>query len=198
MWYYNGQVIKTPKEMQINGIRYPKQIFRDSATLSSLGITSYSEETVNERYYWRGTKTVNANGHATFTTTAKDVDNLKSDMTQKVKTAVAARLQPTDWRIIREAEGGTAAANTYLTYRSGIRSEGNTKETEIDALSTIDDIIAYENAPFTEVRYAAHANGDINTAETVSSTRSIDKCTYFTSTDPDAEADEWFVSLTED
>ena len=197
------RIINTPQSLTVGGVTHPKSIFTKwtKAQLKEIGIYPYSVTNVDQRYYWQGEVTYTVNSDdvtGTYNGTAKDVDGLKDNMTQKVKSAVAARLQPTDWRVIREAEGGTAMANTYVTFRSGIRSEGNTKETEIAALSTINDIIGYEQASYTEVRYASHANGDINTAETVSSTRSIDKCTYFTSTDPDAEADEYFVSLTED
>ena len=41
MWYYDSQIIKTPKTMVINGITHPKGIFRDSAMLTSLGIKPY-------------------------------------------------------------------------------------------------------------------------------------------------------------
>jgi len=33
MWYYNAQIIKTPKTMVISDITYPRAIFRDSSTL---------------------------------------------------------------------------------------------------------------------------------------------------------------------
>ena len=52
MWYYNSQIIKTPKAMVISDVTYPKGIFRDAATLSSLGIKPYSEVTPDSRYYW--------------------------------------------------------------------------------------------------------------------------------------------------
>ena len=52
MWQYNGEVIKTAKEMVINDVRYPKQIFKDADLLAELGITSYTPEAVaDQRYY---------------------------------------------------------------------------------------------------------------------------------------------------
>ena len=206
MWIYNDQVIRTPKTMVVDGITYPRQIFRDTDTLTALGIIPYSEERINERYYWKGTKTVDENGHATFATTEKDVETLKEDMIRKVKNAVSVRLSQTDWMVIRASEGGTAVPSDVTTYRAGIRTEGNTKETEIDALTTIDEIIAYEEASFTEVRRVVvttnNEDGTITESyhetDTISSNRTIDKCTYFTSVDPLAEVDAGLVSLTED
>jgi len=191
MWQYNGEVIKTAKEMVINDVRYPKQIFKDADLLAELGITSYTPEAVaDQRYYWNTTDN------------PKDVDTLKKGMIAKVKAQVGARLSQTDWMVIRATDGGTAVPSDVATYRTAIRTEGNTKETEINALTTIDDVIAYENASYTEVRKVGIYDEDGNRtgweAENVSFTRSIDKCMHFNATDPLAETDPAFVSLTED
>ena len=191
MWQYNGEVIKTPKEMVINDVRYPKQIFKDADLLAELGITSYTpEEVADQRYYFNTTDN------------PKDVDMLKKNMVSKVKAQVGARLSQTDWMVIRATDGGTAVPSNVATYRTAIRTEGNTKETEINALTTIDDVIAYENASYTEVRKVGIYDEDGNRtgweAENESFTRTIDKCMHFDATDPLAEVDEAFVSLTED
>jgi len=176
--------------MVINDVRYPKQIFKDADLLAELGITSYTPEAVaDQRYYWNTTDN------------PKDVDTLKKGMIAKVKTQVGARLSQTDWMVVRATEGGTAVPSDVTTYRTAIRTEGNTKETEINALTTIDDIIGYENASYTEVRKVKHTDDNgVETygPETESYTRSIDKCIHFTATDPLAEVDPAFVSLTED
>jgi len=52
MWQYGDEIIRFAKEMVINDVRYPKQIFKDSELLSELGITSYTPEAVaDQRYY---------------------------------------------------------------------------------------------------------------------------------------------------
>jgi len=190
MWQYNGEVIKTAKEMVINNVRYPKQIFKDADLLASLGITSYTPEAVaDQRYYWNTTDN------------PKDVAELKKNMVSKVKAQVGARLSQTDWMVIRATDGGTAVPSDVATYRTAIRAEGNTKETEINELVSIDDVIAYENASYTEVRKVKHTADDGTETygpETESFTRSIDKCMHFNATDPLAEVDPAFVSLTED
>jgi len=192
MWQYNGEVIKTPKEMVINDVRYPKQIFKDADFLAELGITSYEPEIFDNRYYFA-------------VDVARDVADLKKNMIAKVKEQVGARLSQTDWMVIRATEGGTAVPSDVTTYRTAIRTEGNTKETEINALTTIDDVIAYENASYTEVRkvaiYTENEDGTNTVSygdETESFTRTIDKCMHFDATDPLAEVDPAFVSLTED
>ena len=62
MWYFNSQIIKTPKTMVISDITYPRTIFRHSDTLTSLGIKPYREVTPDSRYYNYGTYTVDTSG----------------------------------------------------------------------------------------------------------------------------------------
>jgi hypothetical protein len=54
MWYYNGKIIKTPKTMIIDGKTYPREIFKDSSTLSSLGIKPYRQVSSDTRYFKEG------------------------------------------------------------------------------------------------------------------------------------------------
>ena len=119
MWYYNSQIIKTPKAMVISNITYPRTIFRDSSTLTSLGIKAYREVTPDSRYYWNGSFTVNTSGSevvGTYASTPRDVATLKASMLEKARTAVASRLADIDWYWSRAAKGGTA---TYGTRQEG-------------------------------------------------------------------------------
>ena len=83
MWYYDSQIIKTPKAMIISGITHPKGIFRDSSQLTALGIKPYSETRKDSRYYWDGAYSVDATGDevvGTYAGTARDVDALNASM----------------------------------------------------------------------------------------------------------------------
>ncbi len=62
MWYYDSQIIKTPKTMVIGGITHPKGIFRDSAMLTSFGIKPYREVRPDDWYYWPGSYSVDNSG----------------------------------------------------------------------------------------------------------------------------------------
>ena len=200
MWIYNETIIKTPKSMTIGSVLYPSTIFKDKDLLASLGILPYREESINQRYYWQGQLTI-VDGVGTYTTTPKDVDGLKEDMISKVRTQVGARIQPTDWMVIREADGGSAMPADIKAYRAAVRAEGNTKETEINALSTLEDIILYEATPYTEVRKVKHTAEDGTETygpETETSTRHINLTLHFNAVDPQVEVDPAFVSLTKD
>ena len=203
MWYYNGAIIKHPKSIEISDVLYPKTIFRDSATLTSLGIKAYREVTPDSRYYWNGEFTVDTSGSevvGTYASTARDVDTLKANMLEKARTAVASRLADIDWYWSRAAKGGTAVPSNIATYATTLYSEHETIKTAINAISDLAGVMAYENKPHTETRKVAVYDDDGNVSygdETYTLTRNIDMCTHFTA-NPTDEVDPAFVSLVAD
>ena len=201
MWYFNGEVIKTPKAMTISDVTHPKTIFRDSEMLASLGIKAYSTVTPDSRYYWNGELTTDESGEevvGTYAGTERDVAALKESMLDTINSQVASKQGAIDWYWAREDKGGTAVPSEISDYATTIYSEQATKESEVDALSTLDEIIEYENRPHTEVRKVAVYDDDGNVSygdETESSTREINMLMHWT-TNPNDEVDEAFVSLT--
>ena len=203
MWYYNSQIIKTPRAMVISDITHPKTIFRDSSMLTSLGIKAYREVTPDSRYYWNGEFTVDTSGSevvGTYASTARDVATLKAGMLDKAKSAVASRHDAIDWYWSRAAKGGTAVPSNIATYATALYSEHETIKTAINAISDLAGVIAYENKPHTETRKIATYNEDGSFKEydgTTTATRHIDMCTHFTA-NPTDEVDPAFVSLVAD
>jgi hypothetical protein len=203
MWYYNSQIIKTPKAMEIGDVLYPKAIFRDSAQLTALGIKPYSEVTPDSRYYWNGAYTVDTSGAevvGTYAGTARDVATLKTGMLAKANSVVASRLEAIDWYWSRAAKGGTAVPSNIATYATALYSEHETIKTAIAALDTIAKIKTYENKPHTETRKVKNTAEDGTVTygpATTTHSRNIDMCTHF-SANPTDEADPAFVSLVAD
>ena len=203
MWYYDSTIIRNPKAMVISTITYPKAIFRDSTTLTSLGIKPYSETTPDSRYYWNGAYSVDASGAevvGTYASTARNVDTLKASMLSKANSIVASRLSGIDWYWSRAAKGGTAVPSNIATYATALYSEHETIKTAIAALTDLAGVIAYENKPHTETRKVKHTDDDgVETygPETTTATRNIDMCTHFTA-NPTDEVDPAFVSLVAD
>ena len=194
MWYFNGEIIKTPKTMVISDITHPKAIFRDSDMLTSLGIKPYSEVTPDSRYYWNGAYTVDTSGDevvGTYAGTARDVDTLKENMLNTINSQVKSKQGAIDWYWARADKGGTAVPSAISTYATTIYSEQATKESEVAALTTLEEIMEYENRSHTEVRRTGV--GD----ETESSTRHINMLQHWTA-NPTDEVDPAFVSLTAD
>ena len=199
MWYYNAQIIKTPRTMVISDITYPRAIFRDSSTLASLGIKPYSETTPDSRYYHLGAYTVDTSGDevaGTYAGTAKDVATLKAGMLDTINSQVASRQRDIDWYWARADKGGTAVPANIATYATTIYTEQATKEGEVAALDTLDKIKEYENRPHTEVRKVDNGDGTYGPT-TTSSTREINMLQHWTA-NPTDEVDPAFVSLTAD
>ena len=204
MWYFNGQIIKTPKSMEISDVLYPRTIFKDSTTLTSLGIKAYREVTPDSKYYWNGAYSVDTSGSevvGTYASTAKDVATLKAGMLSKANSAVASRHDAIDWYWSRAAKGGTAVPSNIATYATALYSEHETIKTAIAALDTIAKIKTYENKPHTETRkvevYDADGNMTYHASNTTTHSRNIDMCTHFTA-NPTDEVDAGFVSLVAD
>ena len=189
--------------MVISDITYPKAIFRDSATLTSLSIKPYREVTPDSRYYWNGAFTVDESGDevvGTYAGTARDVATLKASMLNTINSQVASRQGAIDWYWARADKGGTAVPANIATYATTIYSEQATKESEVAALSTLDAIKLYEATPHTEVRKVSVYDDDGNFVEysgTESSTRHINMLHHWTA-NPTDEVDPAFVSLTAD
>ena len=189
--------------MVISDITYPRAIFRDSDTLTSLGIKPYSVVTPDSRYYNNGAFTVDESGDevvGTYAGTARDVDTLKASMLDTINSQVASKQGAIDWYWVRADKGHTAVPANIATYATTIYSEQATKESEVAALSTLDAIKLYEAKPHTQVRKVKHTaeNGDVTYGpDTESSTRHINMCMHWTA-NPNDEVDPAFVSLTAD
>ena len=204
MWYYDSQIIKTPKAMVINGITHPKGIFRDNTTLTALGIKPYRETRKDSSYYSDGSYSVDATGDevvGTYAGTARGVDVLNANMLSKTNSYVAGLHAAIDWYWTRAAKGGTAVPDAIATYATALYSEHETIKTAIAACDTLAKIIVYENKAHTETRklevYDADNNMTYHASTTRTINRTIDMCTHFTA-NPNTPTDAGFVSLTAD
>ena len=204
MWYFNGQIIKTPKEMTIGDNRYPKEIFQDSSALSSIGVKPYRQVSKDSRYYWPGSYSVDTSGDevvGTYAGTARDLATLRANMLKSTNDKVASLHAEIDWYWTRASKGGTAVSTAMKNYATALYSEHETKKTEIAALNTIAKIIEYEARAYTEVRKVEVLNEDgsfkeYHASNTTTHAREINMCTHF-SVNPD-NADAGQVSLTAD
>ena len=204
MWYYNGEIIKTPKVMTIGDKRYPKEIFQDSSALSSIGVKPYKEVSKDSRYYWPGSYSVDTSGDevvGTYAGTARDLATLRANMLKSTNNNAASLHAEIDWYWTRASKGGTAVSTAIKNYATALYSEHETKKTEIAALNTIAKIIEYEARAYTEVRKVEVLNEDgtfkeYHASNTTTHAREINMCTHF-SVNPD-NADAGQVSLTAD
>ena len=77
------------------------------------------------------------------------VRGLKYRHKEKINLAAANRLSPTDWMVIRAADGGTSVPSDITSKRAAVRTKANEMCTQIDAASDVDALAAlyvYNNA----------------------------------------------------
>ena len=204
MWYYDSQIIKTPKVMVISGITHPKGIFRDATMLASLGIKPYREVRPDSRYYKPGSYSVDTSGDevvGTYAGAVRDLATLRTSMLYKTKLAAANNHAEIDWYWTRADKGGTAVPDAIATYATALYSEHETKKTEIAALNTIAKIKEYEARAYTETRKVETLNADntfkeYHASNTYTNARTIDMTAHFT-VHPN-KIDAGLVSLTAD
>jgi hypothetical protein len=205
MWYYNAQIIKTPRAMQIGDLKYSRALFKDTAKMSELGIKPYSEVTPDSRYYWNGAYTVDTSGAevvGTYASTARDVATLTANMLSTTKEVVTSRMEKIDWYWVRASKsGGTAVPSAIATYSAALYTEYAAKKTEIAALDTLDKVKEYESRAYTQVDKVKTLNEDgsfkeYHASDTTSSAREINMVTHYT-VHPD-DVDAGLVSLTAD
>jgi len=152
MWYHNGETIKIPKAMVVNDITYPKSIFRDTKLLFKLGIKEYIIVRPDSKYYWDGKVTQVETSYKVTDTYAgipRDIDLLKSQMLNDVKSQLSSKQQVIDWYWARASKGGKAVPSNISDYATTLYAEQVTKEAEINALDTFDKVVAYVPSEWT-------------------------------------------------
>ena len=203
MWYYNGEIIKTPKSMNFGDFQYTQDLFKDADKLAELGIKPYREVRPDRRYWNSGTLSVDTSGDeaiGTYVGNAKDINVLKEDMLRMIKSQLTSKLQVTDWYYIRKLRTDTAVPSDIQDYSDALYSEYDTKKSEIAAMSKISQIQEYQNRSFTETRKIATYNEDGSFKEydgTTTNTREINMCMHWAAS-PNDKVDPAFVSLTAD
>ena len=202
MWHSDSLgVIRTPKEITVNGVQHPRQIFRkwSKAELAEIGITPARVEVPDSRYYNTGAETltlVDGETVISYAETEKDVEGLKTQLASKIKQNVGSLLSSSDWRVIREADGGTAMTDAWKTYRNEVRAHGNSLESGVEAFASLQAVKNFQNHPVIEVRYVSTYDAEGKETigpETEDNNRTVDKTTWGWPVAPDAEVDPYHV-----
>ena len=206
MWYSETiGTIKTPRALTVDGIKHPSNIFRawTAEELEAIGIYSLEIVVPDSRYYDTGAENFekksrrNPDGtfaggadyyELTYDTTEKNVDNLKSDLISKIKEHTGVLIAPSDWMVIRSADGGTAMPADWTTYRSEVRAHGNSLENGVEAFASLQAVKNFQNHEVQEERKVS-----LDSDETIIVDRVVDKTYWNWPTAPDAVADPYHV-----
>ena len=202
MWYSETLgTIKTPRALTVNGIQHPSNIFRawSSQELADIGIYPARVDAPDSRYWNTGAESYTLTDGEyviSYASTEKDVASLKSEVIDRINTHVGSLLSSSDWRVIREADGGTAISDDWKTYRNEVRAHGNSLESGVEAFASVEAVRNFQNHAVQEERKLSTYDADgVETIgpETETVDRTVDKTYWGWPTAPDARVDPYHV-----
>ena len=144
-------IFNRPKAITLDGIQHPSNIFTiwSKEQKKAIGLYDYVEvgKSVDKRYYdvRGGSVTIDDNAGVvtkTYSQVEKDLAPLQTAKVEEIKRTAASLLAPTDWMVIRAAEGGTAVPTTISTYRENVRAKSNEFEGLVNEVINMEGYIA--------------------------------------------------------
>ena len=145
-----------------NDVQYPANWLRLSTAQdrAELGVVWEAPSAPwNKKFYWG----FDADGNLIPKTYA----DLKALWIAKTKEAANKLLQPSDWMVVRAAEGGTAVPSEWTTWRSTIRTECGTMVAAIEATADVGNTAPHADFGRVEAleQYIAGATYNVWTAD---------------------------------
>ena len=142
-----------PKGFTLGDIQYPASIFTlwSKAEKEAIGLYEVINDSTNvkdQAYYINGAESITWDSSAKKVTkafasaTAKDLAPLKKEKKDQINAEASGILSPTDWMVVREAEGGTAVPSDTKTKRAAVRTKANAMCVQIDGASDVDALAA--------------------------------------------------------
>ena len=195
MWYSESKgLVKTPRAITVNDVQHPANVFRlwSKDELAAIGFRPARVEVPDSRYYDTGAEShnlVDGEWVISYASIEKNVEDLKSDLIAKIKKNVGNALSDSDWRVIREADGGTTMTDVWKTYRNEVRAHGNSLESGVESFASLQAIKNFQNHDIIEVRYV-DVDGSPGT-DTEDINRTVDKTYWGWPTAPDAVVDPY-------
>ena len=166
MGYYLGsRALPMDRPWKTETAQYPANWLRLSSTAdrAAIGVTWGADEgTWDQRFYWSPTlakqlddKTETVDGVETTTT------GLKTLWKSKQNDIAGSLIAPSDWRIIKAKETSTNIPSAWKTYRAAVRTSCNTRQTEIDACTTVEALkeLLFGSATITRQKTDSDGNG---------------------------------------
>ena len=157
------KVFTRPKAFSIGDLNYPANTMSvwPEADLNALDIWVVVEDKTNwkdEEWYINTNVTYTYNSgtgkvDATYgTATARELDDVTVDgtTTEGLKTGkkniidrqCASTLAPSDWRVTKQEETGSAMDSEWKTWRASVRTKCNSMQAQIDGAADVDALAA--------------------------------------------------------
>jgi len=138
-----------------DGVQRPANWLRNSTARDRelLGIVwqQPTDSGYDQRFYWSPTLAKQLNDEPAVDADGKELGytqtGLKTQWKSTQEQIAQSLLAPSDWRVVKELEvnssfaaAKTAFPTSWQTYRAAVRTSCNTRQTEIDACSTVDEL----------------------------------------------------------
>ena len=159
----DGKPLAVDVAFSHNDINYPANWLRLSSAQekTALGITEVADApTYDSRFYWgdgtaktlTDTNEVDENGDPLLDENGDQVVSLgvKSVLKAQEKVTAGSLLARYDWYVVRKAEKSIAIPTAITTYRDGVRTACNTRETEIDNCADTAALVTLYGATYDE------------------------------------------------
>jgi len=158
----NGQPLRVGRPFtDANGVQYPSNWLRLASEdeKAAIGITWEADPApVDNRFYWsegnpkrlEDEPAVDADGEPILDADGVQLINkgLKTEWVAKQKEIAGSLLAPYDWYVTRKAEDPTAEIPAAVaTYRAAVRTTSGTREAEISACTTTEELVALLTNP---------------------------------------------------
>jgi hypothetical protein len=157
----NGQPLRAGKAFtDEDGTQYPRNwatVFSEEQK-ASLGITWEADPApVDTRFYWdhdlpkrlEDEPAVDQDGDPVLDSDGEQIINrgLKTEWIAQQKQIAGSLLAQSDWYVTRKAETGAAIPADVLAYRAAVRTTSGTREAEINACTTTEELAALLTNP---------------------------------------------------
>ena len=148
----DGKPLAVDVAFSHNDINYPANWLRlaSKTEKEAIGITEVADApTYDSRFYW-GDGAAKELDDKTETKDGVEYTTLgvKSVLKTQEKATAGSLLAKYDWYVVRKAEKSTAIPTAITTYRDGVRTACNTRETEIDACSDTAALVTLYGATY--------------------------------------------------
>ena len=133
----NGNPLAVDVPFTYGDVHYPANWLRLSTAQEKkdLGITEVADDPVYDGRFYNSDGSAKALADTTETIDGVEytTQGVKSVLKEQEKATAGSLLAKYDWYVVRKAEKSTAIPTAITTYREGVRTACNTRETEIDA-----------------------------------------------------------------
>lgn len=144
------QILQMDVPFSVGDKHYSSNFLRTSSAQEKIeaGVWEIIEgQRPDDRFYWvsgPAYRVVEANStvEASYSGTAKDLDDLKKSNTAQVRASAYSQMQPTDWMVIRKVERNLDVPEKVATYRAAVVAECVRLVAAVEAATDVDGLIA--------------------------------------------------------